>query len=239
MRSRIWALAGWLMAAVLALLSAPAPNALADIPVQLPAVHVYDGHHSPAVLVTATIERGPPAAHDTHTTHNAVGAPSHGPSQRHDDTRRGPTTAYANPAEFTQGAPATSTTVGHAQVPDAPAVGFIRSGVAANGGRALTKYDADFALGQITSGGRASASQLDEFGAAQGWIRSQTATGPVKYTDADGIARLTIKRGSPRAPGSGGPHVELRNADGFRVDPYGNLVTRRSVGNHTPIEWDW
>lgn len=75
--------------------------------------------------------------------------------------------------------------------------------------------------------------------ASEGWIRRQSATGPVKYTDANGVVRLTIKRGSPRAPGSGGPHVELRNADGYRVDPYGNLVTRRSPGNHTPIEWDW
>ncbi|WP_053204941.1 DNRLRE domain-containing protein [Jiangella muralis] len=110
---------------------------------------------------------------------------------------------------------------------------------AANSGGALVRYDADFALGQLTAGGRATASQLDEFGVAQGWIRSQTAAGPVKYTDANGIVRLTIKRGSPRAPGSGDPHIELRNAAGLRVDPYGNLVTRRSVGNHTPIEWDW
>lgn len=64
-------------------------------------------------------------------------------------------------------------------------------------------------------------------------------TGPVKYTDANGVVRLTAKRGSARAPGSGGPHVELRNAGGYRVDPYGNLVTRKSPGNHTPIEWDW
>jgi len=34
------------------------------------------------------------------------------------------------------------------------------------------------------------------------------------------------------------PHVEIRNAAGQRIDPYGNTVTRRSPGNHTPIEWD-
>lgn len=34
------------------------------------------------------------------------------------------------------------------------------------------------------------------------------------------------------------PHVEMRNAAGQRVDPFGNAVTRRSPGNHTPIEWD-
>lgn len=112
-------------------------------------------------------------------------------------------------------------------------------GVAANTGTALVKYDADFAVGQLTAGGRATASQLDEFGAAQGWVRSQTATGPVKYTDGNGVVRLTIKQGSPRAPGSGGPHVELRNPDGARIDPFGNPVSRTSPGNHTPIVWDW
>ena len=109
--------------------------------------------------------------------------------------------------------------------------------VATNSG-AVAKYDPDFALGQITSGGRASASQLDQFGAAQGWTRSQTATGPIKYTDANGVVRITIKQGSPRAPGSATPHVEIRNAAGQRVDAYGNPVTRRSPGNHTPIDWD-
>lgn len=106
-----------------------------------------------------------------------------------------------------------------------------------NTGR-VAVYDADFALGQITSGGRATASQLDEFGVAQGWLRSQTASGPIKYTDQNGVVRITIKQGSPRAPGSGSPHVEIRNADGVRVDPYGSPVTRRSTGNHTPIVWD-
>lgn len=60
----------------------------------------------------------------------------------------------------------------------------------------------------------------------------------MKYT-ANGVVRLTIKRGSPRTPGIGGPHVEIRNGEGLRVDPYGNPVTRRRVGNHTPINWDW
>jgi len=103
---------------------------------------------------------------------------------------------------------------------------------------ALVRYDADFAAGQLTGGGRATASQLDEFGAAQGWTRGQSATGPLKYEDGNGIARLTIKRGSDRAPGSGSPHVEIRNDAGLRVDPYGHLVTRSSLGNHTPIEWN-
>jgi hypothetical protein len=119
---------------------------------------------------------------------------------------------------------------GMSSTPPAPVVATSTAG--------LTKYDPDFALGQITSGGRATASQLDEFGRSQGWIRSQTATGPIKYTDANGVVRVTIKKGSPRAPGSGSPHVEMRNAEGVRIDPYGNPVTRTSPGNHTPIEWD-
>ena len=96
-------------------------------------------------------------------------------------------------------------------------------------------YDADFALGQITSGGNATAAELEEFGTSQGWSRSQTPNGPVKFTDENGVVRVTIKEGSARAPGSGSPHVEVRNAAGERVDPYGNPVTRKSVGNHTPI----
>ncbi len=105
-------------------------------------------------------------------------------------------------------------------------------------GRELVPYDSNFLLGQMTAGGRASRSQLEDFGAAQGWVRSQTATGPVKYTDENGITRLTIKQGSARTPGSEGPHVEMRNAQGARVDSFGNVVSRKSAGNHTPIVWD-
>jgi hypothetical protein len=52
----------------------------------------------------------------------------------------------------------------------------------------------DFAVGQLTQGGRqltqggrASLSQLDEFGAAQGWTRGQSAAGPLKYEDENEI----------------------------------------------------
>jgi hypothetical protein len=48
----------------------------------------------------------------------------------------------------------------------------------------------------------------------------------------------TIKMGSARTPGSVLPHVELRDATGQRVDPWGNPVLRRSAANHTPIDWD-
>lgn len=72
----------------------------------------------------------------------------------------------------------------------------------------------------------------------QSWKASQTEGGPLKYSDENGIVRMTIKRGSNRTPGSENPHVELRNAEGERIDPYDNIVTRKSDGNDTPIEWD-
>lgn len=81
-------------------------------------------------------------------------------------------------------------------------------------------------------------SDLEKYAQDQGWARSQTPNGPVKYTDENGVVRMTIKQGSPRAPDSENPHVELRNEDGTRVDPYGNPVTRKSPANHTPIIWD-
>ncbi|MFF0766552.1 Hint domain-containing protein [Streptomyces sp. NPDC003737] len=102
----------------------------------------------------------------------------------------------------------------------------------------VASYDADFAMGQLTRNGTAKASRLEEFGNSNGWIRSQTENGPIKFRDANGILRLTVKKGTGRAPGSSDPHVEMRNADGERIDSFGNPVTRKSPGNHTPIEWD-
>lgn len=104
--------------------------------------------------------------------------------------------------------------------------------------RGIVRYNPDFAIAQMASGGQARASDLVKFGVSQGWRRTQTATGPIKFVDENGITRLTIKRGSPRAPGSGVPHIEIRNASGQRIDVYGNPVTRQSIGNHTPIIWD-
>jgi hypothetical protein len=60
----------------------------------------------------------------------------------------------------------------------------------------------------------------------------------LKYLDDHGIARITIKKGSPRTPGSEGPHVELRDSAGKRIDRYGKPAVRRSPDNHTPITWD-
>jgi hypothetical protein len=91
---------------------------------------------------------------------------------------------------------------------------------------------------KLFENGPPKASDLEEYAQEQGWTRGQTPNGPVKYTDENGVVRMTIKRGSPRTPGSENPHVELRNGDGIRVDPYGNPVARTSPANHTPIIWD-
>jgi len=91
----------------------------------------------------------------------------------------------------------------------------------------------------FTSGAKPKASDLDKHAEAQGWTKTQTPHGPPKYVDENGTVRMTIKEGSPRAPGSGGPHVEIRDENGQRTDPDGNPVTRKSPGNHTPVEWDF
>ncbi|MDT3399860.1 hypothetical protein RKE29_25030, partial [Streptomyces sp. B1866] len=87
-------------------------------------------------------------------------------------------------------------------------------------------------------GGRRKASELAEWARAQGWTESRTPNGPPKFRDENGVVRLTLKQGSGRAPGSDMPHVEIRNANGERIDPSGNVVPRKSPGNHTPIDWD-
>lgn len=94
-------------------------------------------------------------------------------------------------------------------------------------------------LGDLFKGRTPKASELEEYANSQGWTKTQTPGGPPKYVDENGIVRMTLKEGSPRTPGSEGPHVELRDATGQRIDPNGNPVTRRSEGNHTPIVWDW
>ena len=72
----------------------------------------------------------------------------------------------------------------------------------------------------------------------QGWHLTLTPNGPLKYIDKNGKARLTLKQGTPRAPGSNHPHVELRNPKGSRIDLQGKPVNRKSIANHTPIDWD-
>ena len=82
------------------------------------------------------------------------------------------------------------------------------------------------------------ASELVDFAESQGWTRTQTSTGPIKYIDESGLERMTIKQGSPRTLGSESPHVSLRDAKGQRIDHSGNPVSRKDPANHTPIQWD-
>lgn len=72
----------------------------------------------------------------------------------------------------------------------------------------------------------------------QGWHPTQTPNGPLKYIDKKQVARLTLKQGTPRAPGSNHPHVEVRNPKNIRIDLQGKPVNRKSIANHTPIDWD-
>ncbi|MEM7284295.1 MAG: hypothetical protein AAF438_22055, partial [Pseudomonadota bacterium] len=83
------------------------------------------------------------------------------------------------------------------------------------------------------------ASELQKWAKKQGWKPTQNGTGPVKYIDQNSVTRLTIKRGSTRAPNSDYPHIELRDSAGNRIDPRtGNPTTRRSPNNLTKIEFD-
>ncbi|HET6424384.1 hypothetical protein [Nocardia aurea] len=104
--------------------------------------------------------------------------------------------------------------------------------------KAVAKFANPKQLGDLFSGRTPKASELEDFAKSQGWVRSQTENGPVKYTDSNGVVRITLKSGSGRAPGSASPHVEIRDGAGQRTDPDGNPVTRKSPGNHTPIDWD-
>jgi len=72
----------------------------------------------------------------------------------------------------------------------------------------------------------------------QGWHLTQTLNGPLKYIDKNRVARLTLKQGTPRAPGSNHPHVELRNPKKSRIDLQGKPVIKKTTPNHPPIDWD-
>jgi hypothetical protein len=89
------------------------------------------------------------------------------------------------------------------------------------------------ALARLFANGRTpTALEISKLAESLRWRPSQTAAGPLKYVDENGIQRIV------RTPGSEAPHIELRDQSGQRVDPLGQPVTRRSLGNHTPIEWD-
>lgn len=91
-------------------------------------------------------------------------------------------------------------------------------------------------LGALYGAGRtATREELVRYAEGQGWSLRRSPNGPVKYVDDDGQARLTIKSGSPRTSGSEGPHVEIRDGFGRRVDPFGSPVSRRAPDNHYPF----
>lgn len=90
----------------------------------------------------------------------------------------------------------------------------------------------------IKPDGTTTASAIKEKSELVGFEPSQTENGPLKMVDENGIARVTIKGGSQRAPGSASPHVELKDSSGQRVNPSGQPVTRKSPENHTPIIYD-
>ena len=90
----------------------------------------------------------------------------------------------------------------------------------------------------IKTDGSTTASAIKAKAESVGFNATQTANGPLKMVDENGVARVTIKAGSPRTPGSEGPHVELKTSSGQRVNPAGNPVTRSHPENHTTIDFD-
>ena len=90
----------------------------------------------------------------------------------------------------------------------------------------------------IKPDGSTKASDIKAKAESVGFKPTQSANGPLKMIDENDVARVTIKGGSQRAPGSAGSHVELKTSSGQRVNPAGNPVTRKSPENHTPIDFD-
>lgn len=78
MRSRVGTLVAAVIAAVLALLAAQVPNAVAVAHEESLPVHAYDGTRAVDLFDDTATERGPPAAHDRATTYDAVDRRSHG-----------------------------------------------------------------------------------------------------------------------------------------------------------------
>jgi hypothetical protein len=88
---------------------------------------------------------------------------------------------------------------------------------------------------KIDPQGTTTASSIIKESQDVGFTASQTANGPLKMVDENGVARVTLKSGSERAPGSSASHVELKDSNGQRVNSQGQPVTRKSPQNHTPI----
>jgi RHS repeat-associated protein len=106
------------------------------------------------------------------------------------------------------------------------------------GGKPRSARVYDEVKNPFATGKTPKASDIARWAEHQGWTKTQTANGPIKYVDKNGVVRVTLKQGSLRTPGSGSPHVELRDATGQRISPSGNPVTRRPPDNHSPIDWD-
>ncbi len=90
----------------------------------------------------------------------------------------------------------------------------------------------------LPSGRPLKVSQLIDWAIRQGWTQEGGGAMPIYFRDASGLVRLKLKKGSSRTKGSEMPHAEFRNGNGQRIDINGNLVSRRSKANHTPIVWD-
>lgn len=105
-------------------------------------------------------------------------------------------------------------------------------------GASIAERFAPKSLQSFFEGGRVPrASELAKFAERQGWTRSQTETGPLKFRDANKVERMTIKEGSARTRGSEGPHVAARNAQNQRINPAtGARTTRNNPDNHAPIK---
>lgn len=87
----------------------------------------------------------------------------------------------------------------------------------------------------IDTNGATTATEIIRKSEEVGFTATQNATGPLKMVDENGIARVTVKSGSTRTPGSEGPHVALRDSNGKRVSPGGEHVSQTDPRNHTPI----
>lgn len=61
---------------------------------------------------------------------------------------------------------------------------------------------------------------------------------PKKFYDDTGLARVTLKKGSPRQPGGARAHGQYVQADGRRVNAHGLPIARTSAYAFPSIVWD-
>lgn len=118
MRNWIGTIVTAVIAAVLALLAVPSPEAVAgDPPARLPA-YAYDGVHGPVVATSDAFDRGPPVRASAASTYDAFDRWSRGASARPDGPPPGATTTYTIPAQFAHVTRAMTTTGLHVVVAD-------------------------------------------------------------------------------------------------------------------------